>query len=99
MAGKKEIYKKVSSKKWREKIDIRKWWEKIDIRKWWGKSDVKKTHTHTYPEALDGVLQIDESARLPREDLSHGEWLGKELLDLAGPGHRELVVFRELVHP
>jgi len=50
-------------------------------------------------EAFDGVLELYELALPAGEDLAHEEGLGQELLDLPGPGHSQLVVFRELVHP
>src|SRR5438552_7072240 len=50
-------------------------------------------------EAGDGVLDLDVLAWRAREGLGHEERLGKELLDLAGARHCDLVVLGELVHP
>src|SRR5680860_1656427 len=49
-------------------------------------------------EGADGVGEIDEGAGRAGEDLGHEEWLRQEALHLAGPRHRQLVLFRQLVH-
>jgi hypothetical protein len=49
-------------------------------------------------EPVDGVLEGHEFALPAGEDLAHEERLGEELLDLAGPGHSDFVLLRELVH-
>lgn len=49
-------------------------------------------------EALDGFLQGHQLAQVASEDLSHLEGLGQETLDLAGTGHSQLVLLRQLIH-
>uniref|UniRef100_A0A6B0UTC5 Putative secreted protein n=1 Tax=Ixodes ricinus TaxID=34613 RepID=A0A6B0UTC5_IXORI len=49
-------------------------------------------------EATDGLVDGHKLASLAGEDLGHLEGLGEETLDLTGPGHRQLVLFRQLVH-
>ncbi len=53
---------------------------------------------HQALEALDGVLDGHELAGRAGEHFGDVERLRKEALDLAGAGHRGLVVFRKLVH-
>src|SRR5690606_32681884 len=53
---------------------------------------------HDALEAADGVLQRDVLARRAGEHLGHVERLAEEALDLAGARHRQLVLFRKLVH-
>src|SRR5258706_149213 len=49
-------------------------------------------------ETLDGVGEVDELARRAGEDFGNMERLRQEALDLARARHRDLVLFRELVH-
>ena len=49
-------------------------------------------------ECIDGVLKRHELPGSAGEDLGNVERLGHELLDLAGAGHSDLVLLRELVH-
>jgi hypothetical protein len=49
-------------------------------------------------EALDRVFEGDELARRAGEDFGDVERLRQEALDLAGARHRQLVLFRQLVH-
>ena len=49
-------------------------------------------------EGADRLLQRRGHSREAREHLGHEEGLAQEALDLAGPGHGELVVLRQLVH-
>src|SRR5947208_16936318 len=49
-------------------------------------------------ETLDGVSELDERALRPGEDFGDVERLRQEALDLAGAGHRDLVVFGPFVH-
>src|SRR6187402_1083803 len=49
-------------------------------------------------ETLDGVREVDELAGRAGEDFGNVERLRQEALDLAGAGHRQLVLFRKLVH-
>src|SRR3546814_15961574 len=49
-------------------------------------------------ERLYRVLDLDELARDAGEDLRDVEGLRQELLDLAGAGDGQLVLFAELVH-
>lgn len=44
-------------------------------------------------EAVNGVAQLHQLSLSAGEDLTHEEGLGKELLDLSGSGHGQLVVF------
>ena len=59
---------------------------------WWLRTDQDAL------EALDGLLEGDQLAGVAGEDLGHLEGLGQEALDLAGAGHRQLVLLRQLVH-
>src|SRR3546814_17696628 len=52
---------------------------------------------HDRGEALDGVLERHQLARAAGEHLGHEEGLRQEALDLAGPRHRQPVLFRQLV--
>src|SRR6266581_1514834 len=61
--------------------------------------DLVQLAGHDHLEAADGVLQGDVLARDAGELLGHVKGLGEELLDLPGPGHRDLVVLAELVDP
>src|SRR5260370_7274153 len=49
-------------------------------------------------ETLDGVGEVDELARRTGEDFGNMKRLRQEALDLARARHRDLVLFRELVH-
>ena len=49
-------------------------------------------------EALDGLLEGHQLPGVAGEDLGHLEGLGQEALDLAGTGHRQLVLLRQLIH-
>src|ERR1700737_5080924 len=49
-------------------------------------------------KTLDGVGEVDELAGRSREDFGDEERLRQEALDLAGAGHRDLVLFGEFVH-
>lgn len=44
-------------------------------------------------ETVNGVAQLHQLSFSAGEDLTHEEGLGKELLDLSGSGHGQLVVF------
>src|ERR1700687_2411814 len=52
---------------------------------------------HDLLEAADCIGDLDEPPFEPRELRGNEEGLREEALDLAGPRHRQLVVFRELV--
>src|SRR5688572_17411643 len=54
---------------------------------------------HDRLEAADRVLERHVLSRTAGEDFRDVEGLRKETLDLARPGHRQLVLGRELVHP
>jgi len=49
-------------------------------------------------ETFNGLLELHDLALLPREHLTHVEWLREEFLDLPGSGDDHLVFFGELVH-
>src|SRR3989304_1337841 len=51
------------------------------------------------PEALDGLLHRNVATRLAGELLGHEEGLRQEPLYLPCPGHHQLVLLGELVHP
>lgn len=65
------------------------------------KSGVPRADEPTFQdlvEATDGLVDGHKLAGLAGEDLGHLEGLGEKTLDLAGPGHRQLVLLRQLVH-
>lgn len=49
-------------------------------------------------EALDGFLEGHQFAQMASEHLSHLEGLRQETLDLAGAGHGQFVLLRQLIH-
>src|ERR1700712_386167 len=54
---------------------------------------------HQALEALDRVFERNELARRAGEDFGNEERLRQEAFDLACAGDRDLVFFRQLVHP
>jgi len=49
-------------------------------------------------ESRDGLLQHHQASLHASEGLSHSEGLRHKALDLAGAGHSELVILRQLIH-
>lgn len=49
-------------------------------------------------EALDGFLEGHQLAHMASKHLGHLEGLGQETLDLAGTGHSQFVLLRQLIH-
>eukprot|EP00128_Syssomonas_multiformis_P016704 Colp12_sorted_trinity150504_noHs@24768 len=60
--------------------------------------EVIKLTTKNGLEALNGVRELDKTARRASEDLSDLEGLRQETLDLTGTGDGELILLGQLIH-